>query len=221
MCAARGSSLLHEHLLPRSRWSSIATDGPACSSTSSRRDLPHAARGTHASGGRDEEAIAAMTWRAAPTSMRRWHSPAACIISGHDGECRTHRSLPARHPRHVDREEDENLPRHTALSWHLDARPGSLVTYFEQPSTERRSHGDGAGHHYALAVANEAVQLEMRSFARRRRAGVTALDRVLQDIYTRDPDGHIVSWPRRPGVPGRPLTSTGTTLRRRRGSGAA
>lgn len=77
-----------------------------------------------------------------------------------------------------------------------DGRPGTLVTYFERnPYKSRRARmGAGQTHHYALAVADEAAQLEWRE--RLQAAGVPVspvMDRVyFKSIYTRDPDGHIV-----------------------------
>jgi glyoxalase family protein len=98
-----------------------------------------------------------------------------------------------------------------------DARPGSLITYLERPANERRAHmGTGAGHHYALAVADEETQLHFRE--RLLSAGVAVspvMDRVyFKSIYTRDPDGHIVELATMgPGfLVDEPVTSTGTTL---------
>ena len=84
----------------------------------------------------------------------------------------------------VKKTENFDDPGKRHWSWGTpDARPGSLVTYLERPSTERRSHmGTGQGHHYALAVANEAVQLEMRD--RLLDAGVH-VSPVLDRVYSR------------------------------------
>jgi glyoxalase family protein len=77
-----------------------------------------------------------------------------------------------------------------------DGRPGTLITYFERnPGRERRSRmGAGQTHHFALAVADEAVQLEWRE--KLVRAGLRVspvMDRIyFKSIYTADPDGHIV-----------------------------
>lgn len=74
--------------------------------------------------------------------------------------------------------------------------PGTLITYFERdPQTRRRVRmGAGQTHHFALAVANEDIQLEWRE--KLIRAGLPVspvMDRVyFKSIYTRDPDGHIV-----------------------------
>lgn len=75
-------------------------------------------------------------------------------------------------------------------------QPGTLITYFERdPQTRRHVRmGVGQTHHFALAVANEDVQLEWRE--KLIRAGVPVspvMDRIyFKSIYTRDPDGHIV-----------------------------
>ncbi|NJN15940.1 MAG: glyoxalase [Oscillochloris sp.] len=77
-----------------------------------------------------------------------------------------------------------------------DGRPGTLITYFERdPAREPRVRmGAGQTHHYALAVADEAVQLEYR--AKLLDAGYRVspvMDRIyFKSIYTNDPDGHIV-----------------------------
>lgn len=99
-----------------------------------------------------------------------------------------------------------------------DARPGSLVTYLERPSTERRAQmGAGQGHHYALAVADEDTQLLFRE--RLLDAGLQVspvMDRVyFKSIYTKDPDGHIVELATMgPGfLADEPVSTTGTALR--------
>lgn len=77
-----------------------------------------------------------------------------------------------------------------------DGRPGTLITYFERdPAKVRRAQmGAGQTHHFALAVADEAAQLEWRE--RLLQAGLRVspvMDRVyFKSIYTSDPDGHIV-----------------------------
>lgn len=77
-----------------------------------------------------------------------------------------------------------------------DGKPGTLLTYFErQPARERRARfGAGQTHHFALAVPDEAVQLEWRE--KLLNAGLRVspvMDRVyFKSIYTNDPDGHIV-----------------------------
>ena len=77
-----------------------------------------------------------------------------------------------------------------------DGAPGTLITYFERdPRKVRRARlGVGQTHHFALAVADEATQLEWRE--RLVQAGLRVspvMDRVyFKSIYTNDPDGHIV-----------------------------
>jgi glyoxalase family protein len=77
-----------------------------------------------------------------------------------------------------------------------DGKPGTLITYFERdPSKERRARmGAGQTHHFALAVANEMVQLEWREKLIQAGLRVSAvMDRVyFKSIYTNDPDGHII-----------------------------
>ncbi len=74
--------------------------------------------------------------------------------------------------------------------------PGTLITYFERdPATRRRAQiGVGQTHHFALAVADEEIQLAFRE--KILEAGIPispVMDRVyFKSIYTRDPDGHIV-----------------------------
>ncbi len=75
-------------------------------------------------------------------------------------------------------------------------KPGTLITYFERDPA--RAHtvrmGTGQTHHFALAVADEEIQLEWRE--KLLRAGLPVspvMDRIyFKSIYTRDPDGHIV-----------------------------
>jgi len=77
-----------------------------------------------------------------------------------------------------------------------DGQPGTLITYFERKPTKERRVRMGAGqtHHFALAVADEAIQLEWRE--KLLSAGLRVspvMDRVyFKSIYTNDPDGHIV-----------------------------
>src|SRR5260370_3885098 len=77
-----------------------------------------------------------------------------------------------------------------------DGRPGTLITYFERDplKTRRAQIGRGQTHHFALAVADEEVQLMWREKLVKAGLRVTpVLDRVyFKSIYTNDPDGHIV-----------------------------
>jgi glyoxalase family protein len=77
-----------------------------------------------------------------------------------------------------------------------DGRPGTLITYFERdPRREPRAQfGAGQTHHFALAVADEATQLEWREKLVRAMLRVSpVMDRIyFKSIYTNDPDGHIV-----------------------------
>lgn len=100
-----------------------------------------------------------------------------------------------------------------------DGRPGTLITYFErQPTKERRARmGAGQTHHFALAVPDEATQLEWRQ--KLLGAGLRVspvMDRVyFKSIYTNDPDGHIVELATvGPGFTAdEPAATLGTTLR--------
>ena len=76
-----------------------------------------------------------------------------------------------------------------------DGRPGTIVTYFEMPNATPARMGAGQTHHFALAVPDEASQLEWR--ARLMAAGLRVspvMDRTyFKSVYTNDPDGHIVA----------------------------
>jgi glyoxalase family protein len=90
-----------------------------------------------------------------------------------------------------------NFDNPSSAHWYWgsgDGRPGTIVTYFEMPGTPRAQMGAGQTHHFALAVADEASQLEWRE--RLVAAGLAVspvMDRTyFKSIYTSDPDGHIV-----------------------------
>lgn len=174
-------------------------------------------------GGRDEAAIAAMTWpEPVPTidpamSLTRGlhHLTAMTVdVDRTDAFLRNTLGMTL-----VKKTENFDDPGTRHWSWGTpDARPGSLVTYLERPSNERRAHmGAGQTHHYALAVANESVQLDMRD--RLLDAGYPVspvMDRVyFKSIYSRDPDGHIVELATMgPGfLVDEPVATSGSTLR--------
>ncbi|NWF68963.1 MAG: VOC family protein [Chloroflexi bacterium] len=100
-----------------------------------------------------------------------------------------------------------------------DGLPGTLITYFERDPAKTRWTQMGAGqtHHFALAVENEAAQLEWRK--RLLRAGYRVspvMERVyFKSIYTQDPDGHIVELATiGPGFPvDEPVAELGSTLK--------
>lgn len=77
-----------------------------------------------------------------------------------------------------------------------DGQPGTIITYFGYPkgSVPPARMGAGQTHHFALAVPDEATQVEWRE--RLIQAGLSVspvMDRVyFKSIYSRDPDGHIV-----------------------------
>jgi len=92
-----------------------------------------------------------------------------------------------------------NFDDPTSAHWYWgdqEGRPGSIITYFERdPARERRTRmGAGQTHHFALAIPDEASQLEWRE--KLVQAGLSVspvMDRIyFKSIYTRDPDGHIV-----------------------------
>jgi glyoxalase family protein len=99
-----------------------------------------------------------------------------------------------------------------------DGRPGTLITYFgRDPRRERRMQmGAGQTHHWALAVADEATQLEWRETLVRAGLRVSpVMNRVyFKSIYTSDPDGHIVELATLgPGFTAdEPLAALGTSL---------
>ncbi len=92
-----------------------------------------------------------------------------------------------------------NFDDPTSAHWYWgvgEGKPGSLITYFERdPAKVRRARmGTGQTHHFALAVADETIQLEFRE--KLLSAGLRVspvMDRIyFKSIYTNDPDGHIV-----------------------------
>lgn len=92
-----------------------------------------------------------------------------------------------------------NFDDPTSAHWYWgtgDGRPGTLITYFERDPAKTRLAQMGAGqtHHFALAVADEAAQLEWREKLVQAGLGVSpVMDRIyFKSIYTKDPDGHIV-----------------------------
>lgn len=92
-----------------------------------------------------------------------------------------------------------NFDDPTQAHWYWgvgDGKPGTLITYFERdPRRVRRARfGAGQTHHFALAVADETVQLAYREKLVRAGFRVTpVIDRIyFKSIYTNDPDGHIV-----------------------------
>jgi len=99
-----------------------------------------------------------------------------------------------------------------------DGAPGTLITSFERDPRRagRAQLGAGQTHHFALAVADEATQLQWRE--RLLDAGLRVspvMDRVyFRSIYCQDPDGHIVEIAT--ATPGfavdEPVTALGTRL---------
>jgi glyoxalase family protein len=148
---------------------------------------------------RDEERIAATTWpepvseiTAEMALMRGMHHITAI---GNDINL-THefysKLLGMRRVKMTSNFEDPN-----SAHWYWgvgDGQPGTVITYFERKNSRRMQMGAGQTHHFALAVADETVQLEWRE--RLIKAGYRVspvMDRVyFKSIYTNDPDGHIV-----------------------------
>lgn len=115
-----------------------------------------------------------------------------------------------------------NFDDPTQAHWYWgvgDGNPGTLITYFERDAQRvpRARFGAGQTHHFALAVADEATQLEWRE--KLVRAGLRVspvMDRVyFKSIYTNDPDGHIVELATLgPGFPmDEPVSELGTHLK--------
>lgn len=202
----------------------IATDGPGLWWDEQAGIIAqHTAPGDKVRGGRDEAALAALTWPgpvptidAAMALTRGMHHITAMTANIE----RTHEFLgETLGMSRVKMTENFDDPGTRHWYWGTaNARPGSLVTYLERPATERRSHmGVGQGHHYALAVADEDAQLLFRE--RLLEAGQQVspvMDRVyFKSIYTKDPDGHIVELATMgPGfLVDEPVASTGSALR--------
>jgi glyoxalase family protein len=202
----------------------IATDGPGMlfdeQAETIRQRTPPA---DLVRGGRDEQAIAALTWPEPVPAI----DPAMALTRGLH-----HLTAMTANIEHTDHflrdilgltlvKQTENFddPGTRHWSWGTpEAAPGSLITYLERPATERRAQmGTGQGHHYALAVANETVQLALRD--RLLEAGLhvsPVMDRTyFKSIYTKDPDGHIVEVATAgPGfLIDEPLATMGTALR--------
>jgi glyoxalase family protein len=92
-----------------------------------------------------------------------------------------------------------NFDDPTSAHWYWGAgegKPGTIITYFERDpiKTRRARMGAGQTHHFALAVADEAIQLEWREKLVKAGFRVSpVMDRqYFKSIYTNDPDGHIV-----------------------------
>jgi glyoxalase family protein len=88
-------------------------------------------------------------------------------------------------------------PKSAHWYWGVEnGKPGTLITYFgrDKNTTQRARMGVGMTHHFALAVKDEAEQIEWHK--RIMDAGIRVspvMDRdYFKSIYTNDPDGHIV-----------------------------
>ncbi|MFN8447870.1 MAG: VOC family protein [Anaerolineae bacterium] len=112
-----------------------------------------------------------------------------------------------------------NFDDPTSAHWYWgvgDGQPGTLITYFERKQGRRVQMGIGQTHHFALAVPDEATQLEWREKLMRAGYRVSpVMDRVyFKSIYSNDPDGHIVELATvGPGFPvDEPVAELGTHL---------
>ncbi len=113
---------------------------------------------------------------------------------------RAHPRLLRRPARHAAGQDDLELrrprPRRTGTGASATAAPArSSPTSSADAAKERRMRmGAGQTHHFALAVPDEATQLEWRE--KLVQAGLRVspvMDRIyFKSIYTNDPDGHIV-----------------------------
>lgn len=75
-----------------------------------------------------------------------------------------------------------------------EARPGTLITFFEYPDMPRGRVGSGSTHHFAFEVASEEEQLEWKKRLEGAAVYVTPVrDRkYFKSIYFQDPDGHLL-----------------------------
>ena len=202
----------------------IATEGPGMLMDETGAEIPQRTPPANLlRGGRDEAAIAALTWPApvpvideGMTLVRGMHhlTAMASNVEHTDEFLRGVLGMSL-----VKKTENFDDPGTRHWSWgSADARPGTLITYLEKDaSKERRSTmGTGQGHHYALAVRDEFTQLEFREKLLEARLPVSpVLDRVyFKSIYTRDPDGHIVELATMgPGfLVDEPVATSGTAL---------
>lgn len=92
-----------------------------------------------------------------------------------------------------------NFDDPTSAHWYWgvgDGHPGTIITYFERDPNRTKPVKMGAGqtHHFALAVPDDASQLEWREKLIKAGIEVTPVqDRIyFKSIYMHDPDGHIV-----------------------------
>lgn len=182
----------------------IATDGPGWTVDEAPDQLGsafHAPPAEMLISNRDHERISATTWPAPVPEV----TPAMTLQQGMHHITAIGSNIERTHAffgellgmRRVKMTNNFDDPDSAHWYWGVDdGRPGSLITYFERKPTASPPARMGAGqtHHFALAVADEAAQIEWR--ARLLDAGIPVspvMDRVyFKSIYTRDPDGHIV-----------------------------
>jgi glyoxalase family protein len=173
---------------------------------------------------RDEVRIAALTW---PTPVETV-TPQMALSSGMHHITAIGSDIHRTHAffgellgmRRVKMTSNFDDPTSAHWYWGVEqGRPGTLITYFERTlGVEPRVRmGAGQTHHFALAVADEASQLEWRE--KLLTAGLRVspvMDRIyFKSIYTQDPDGHIVELATRgPGFQtDEPVETLGQSLR--------
>jgi glyoxalase family protein len=181
----------------------IATRGPgwtideAPGALGGRAIMPPAA---HMVGGRDEAAIAAMTWPEPVESIMpdmRLDGLHHITAIGSDIERTDAFYTGVLGLRLLKKTVNFDNPNSPHYYWGVgDGRPGTIITYFAySPDHMRRGQlGIGLTHHFALAVKDEAAQLEWVDRLRGKGLLVTEpLDRkYFKSIYFKDPDGHIL-----------------------------
>lgn len=151
-------------------------------------------------GGRDEAAIAAVTWPepvASITPDMRLDGLHHITAIGTDIARTSAFYTEALDLRLVKKTVNFDNPASPHYYWGVgDGRPGTIITYFAYSPEQMRPGRIGIGltHHFAFAVKDEATQLEWLERLRGRGLLVTEpLDRkYFKSIYFKDPDGHIL-----------------------------
>ena len=182
----------------------IASDGPGWTVDEAPGQLGTAVQVPPAEaqpGGRDELAIAAETWPEPVPVI----TPAMALMQGMHHISAVSSDIQRTAGFYEDvlgmrrLKMTANFDDPTSAHWYWgvgEGEPGSVVTYFERDPNRTRQAKLGAGqtHHFALAVADEAVQLEWRERLMKAGYAVSPVrDRTyFKSIYTKDPDGHIV-----------------------------
>jgi len=151
-------------------------------------------------GGRDETAIAAMTWPEPVASIAPEMKLAGLhhitAIASDIGQTNAFYTdvLGLRVVKRTVNFDNPNAPHYY---WGVDGGPpGTIITYFAcTPGMQRTGQvGIGLTHHFAFAVKDDAAQLEWQDRLRSRGLRVTqVMDRkYFKSIYFNDPDGHTL-----------------------------